>query len=201
VIIGITGSIATGKSTVTKFFFDLGAHLIDWDVIGHDVMEPNKNAWKGVVEYFGTEILNEDQSINRQVLGQLVFNKPEKLQKLNQLVHPEMFKEDERLVDKIKSEAPNAIIVKDVPLLTADLKKRLVDKAVVVYASEKNQIKRLEGRGFNEEEAKKRIYAHTSVDEKIKFADFVIYNDGSMEETKKQVEKVYNQISSEMRHV
>ena len=200
-IIGITGSIATGKSTVTKLFLDLGAHLIDWDVIGHEVMEPQRKAWKGVVEYFGTGILNDDQSINRQVLGQLVFNKPEKLQKLNQLVHPEMFKEDESLVEKIRSEDPNAVIIKDVPLLTADLKKRLVDKAVVVYASEKNQIKRLKGRGFNEEDAKKRIYAHTSVDEKVKFADFVIYNDGSMEETKKQVEKVYNQIILEMRHV
>jgi len=98
VIIGVTGGIASGKSTVTKFFIDLGAYLIDWDVLGHEVMLPQKRAWKGVVDYFGTEILNEDLSINRQILGQLVFNKPEKLQRLNQIVHPEIFKEDKRLV-------------------------------------------------------------------------------------------------------
>ena len=102
VIIGITGGIASGKSMVTKIFVDLGAHLIDWDVLGHEVMEPQKEAWKGIVEYFGREVLNEDQSINREVLGRLVFNEPEKLEKLNQIVHPEIFKEDERLVKKIR---------------------------------------------------------------------------------------------------
>ena len=201
VIIGITGGIASGKSTVTKFFIDLGAYLIDWDVLGHEVMQPEMQAWKGVVEYFGRDILNEDQSINRQILGQMVFNEPEKLQKLNQIVHPEIIKEDERLVEKIKSEDSNAVIIKDVPLLTAEIKERFVDKAVVVYASEENQIRRLEERGFIEEEARRRIGAHVSLNEKMKFADFVIYNDGPMEETKRQVEKIYNQILLEERHV
>jgi len=201
VIIGVTGGIASGKSTVTKFFIDLGAYLIDWDVLGHEVMLPQKRAWKGVVDYFGTEILNEDLSINRQILGQLVFNKPEKLQRLNQIVHPEIFKADKRLVEKIRSEDPNAIIIKDVPLLTAEIKQTLVDKAVVVYATEENQIRRLKDRGFTVEEARRRIGAHVSIDEKMKFADFVIYNDGSIEETRRQVEKIYDQILLEERHV
>jgi dephospho-CoA kinase len=196
VVIGVTGGIASGKSTVTRFFIDLGAHLIDWDVLGHAVMLPQKRAWKGVVEYFGRDILNEDQTIDRQKLGAIVFKEPEKLQRLNQIVHPEIFKEDERLVKKIRIETPNAIIIKDVPLLTAEIKQTLVDKAVIVYASEENQIRRLKERGFTEEEAKKRIGAHISINEKMKFADFVIYNDGSMEETKRQVEKVYSQIVS-----
>lgn len=200
-IIGITGSIASGKSTVTKFFIDLGAHLIDWDVIGHEVMRPQMNAWKGVVEYFGEEILNEDQTVNREILGQLVFNKPEELQKLNQIVHPEIFKEDARLVQKIKDEDPNAIIIKEIPLLTAESKNLLVDKAVVVCATEDNQIKRLGKRGLSEEDAKKRIASQLSTEEKLKFADFVIYNDGSMEETRRQVKEIYNQIVSEEGHV
>ncbi|MEW6615804.1 MAG: dephospho-CoA kinase [Thermodesulfobacteriota bacterium] len=194
VIIGVTGSIASGKSTVTKFFIDLGAYLIDWDVLGHAVMLPQKRAWKGVVEYFGRDILNEDQTIDRQKLGAIVFKEPEKLQRLNQIVHPEIFREDERLVKKIRIKDPNAIIIKDVPLLTAEIKHTLVDKAVVVYASEENQIRRLKERGFTEEEAKNRIGAHISINEKMKFADFVIYNDGSMEETRRQVENIYNQI-------
>ena len=97
VVIGVTGGIASGKSTVTKFFIDLGAYLIDWDVLGHTVMLPQKRAWKGVVEYFGRDILNEDQTIDRQKLGAIVFKEPEKLQRLNQIVHPEIFKEDKRL--------------------------------------------------------------------------------------------------------
>ena len=102
-ILGLSGSIASGKSTVSKMFVELGAYLIDWDKLGHDVMLPNQSAWKAVVEYFGKEILNEDQTINRPVLGQKVFNKPEELKKLNQLVHPEIYKEDERLANKIRS--------------------------------------------------------------------------------------------------
>lgn len=201
VVIGVTGGIASGKSTVTKFFIDLGAYLIDWDVLGHTVMLPQKRAWKGVVEYFGRDILNEDQTIDRQKLGAIVFKEPEKLQRLNQIVHPEIFKEDKRLVEKIRSEDPNAIIIKDVPLLTAEIKQTLVDKAVVVYATEENQIRRLKDRGFTVEEARRRIGAHVSIDEKMKFADFVIYNDGSIEETRRQVEKIYDQILLEERHV
>jgi len=197
VIIGTTGSIASGKSTVTKVFTDLGAHLIDWDVLGHEVMRPQLEAWKGVVDYFGTGVLNEDKSINREVLGQLVFNRPEKLEKLNQIVHPEIFKEDERLVKKIKSEDPKGIIVKEIPLLTEEHKEKFVDKVVVVYAREETQIQRLAGRGLTGEEARKRIGAQSPMDEKMKFADFVIYNDGSMEDTIKQVKKVYDQIASE----
>jgi len=201
VIIGITGGIASGKSTVTKIFVDLGAHLIDWDVLGHEVMEPQKEAWKGIVEYFGREVLNEDQSINREVLGRLVFNEPEKLEKLNQIVHPEIFKEDERLVKKITGEYPNDVIVKEIPLLSPEHKKKFIDKVIVVYASEENQVKRLAERGFSEEEAKKRIHAQVSIEEKIKIADFVIYNDGSIEDTTKQAREVYNRIVSEIDYV
>jgi len=104
-------------------------------------------------------------------------------------------------VEKIRSEDPNAIIIKDVPLLTAEIKQTLVDKAVVVYATEENQIRRLKDRGFTGEEARRRIGAHVSIDEKMKFADFVIYNDGSIEETRRQVEKIYDQILLEERHV
>ena len=199
-IIGVTGSIATGKSTVSKFFVGLGAHLIDWDVLGHEVMRPQMNAWKGVTEYFGTEVLNADQSINRQVLGQLVFNRPDKLKKLNEIVHPEIFKEDQMLVRKIRREEPDALIVKEISVMSSEGKKILVDKAVVVCSSEENQIKRLAERGFTEEEAKRRIAAQLSTEEKLKFADFVIYNDGSMEDTKRQVKKIYHQIVFEEGH-
>ncbi|MDY6844271.1 MAG: dephospho-CoA kinase [Spirochaetota bacterium] len=195
-ILGLSGSIASGKSTVSKMFVELGAYLIDWDKLGHDVMLPNQSAWKAVVEYFGKEILNEDQTINRPVLGQKVFNKPEELQKLNQLVHPEIYKEDERLANKIRSEYPNAVIVKDIPLLNPDMKK-VFDMILVVFANEKNQIKRLAERGFDQVEAIKRIKAQPPIEEKMEIADFIIYNDGSLDETKRQVEKIYTTLTSE----
>ena len=195
-ILGLSGSIASGKSTVSKMFVELGAYLIDWDKLGHDVMLPNQSAWKAVMEYFGKEILNEDQTINRPVLGQKVFNKPEELQKLNQLVHPEIYKEDERLANKIRSEYPNAVIVKDIPLLNPDMKK-VFDMILVVFANEKNQIKRLAERGFDQVEAIKRIKAQPPIEEKMEIADFIIYNDGSLDETKRQVEKIYTTLTSE----
>ncbi|MDY7031063.1 MAG: dephospho-CoA kinase [Thermodesulfobacteriota bacterium] len=193
-ILGITGSIATGKSLVSKFFVDLGAHLIDWDVLGHEVMQPKKEAWQGIVEYFGKDVLNEDSTINREVLGRLVFNKPDRLSRLNEIVHPEIMKVDQKLVNEIRGETPCALIVKEIALMSERGKRLLVDKAVVVCSSEENQIKRLAERGISEEDAKLRIRAQLPMTEKLKLADFVINNDGTKEETKKQVEIIYNQV-------
>ena len=199
-ILGITGSIATGKSLVSKFFVDLGAHLIDWDVLGHEVMQPKKEAWKGIMEYFGKDVLNEDSTINREVLGRLVFNKPNKLSRLNEIVHPEIMKVDQRLVKEIRGKTPYALIVKEIALMSERGKRLLVDKAVVVCSSEENQIKRLAERGISEEEAKLRIRAQLPIAEKLKLADFVINNDGTKEETKRQVEIIYNQVHSSQRN-
>ena len=196
-IIGITGSIASGKSVVAQLFVDCGAHLIDWDVIGHEVMLPQRKAWQGVVQCFGRDILNDDQTIDRQKLGKMVFDDPEKLQQLNRIVHPEIINEDKRRADEISKKYPDAVIIKEVPLLTAEIKDMFVEKAVVVCVSEESQIKRLIERGFSREDAIKRIQAHVSTEEKLKFADYVIYNDWSLDETKKQVEKIYDQMKSD----
>ena len=199
-IIGVSGSIASGKSEVSKFFRDLGAHLIDLDKVGHDVIRPRLKAWKEIVKHFGRGVLNEDQSINRQTLGQLVFEDPEKLDKLNEIVHPEIFKEFFRLVEERKSQNPHFIIVAEIPLLN-EINRKLFDTVVLVYVSEKTQIKRLSARGFTEEEAKKRIKAQLSNDEKRELADFVIYNEGPLEETRRQVEKIYSQIVPKESHI
>jgi len=197
--VGLTGGIASGKSTVANFFKELGVYLIDWDVLAQEVVHPYLKAWEGIVKYFGKEVLNEDLTINRQKLGEIVFNDKEKLEKLNQIVHPEVFKEDERRVDKIRRLNSEAVIIKDIPLLIEVGLQRFVDKVVVVYASEEIQIKRLVERGAQLEEAKKRVKAQQPLEEKVKFADFVIYNNGSLEETRKQVERIYGIIKKEAR--
>jgi dephospho-CoA kinase len=191
-IVGLTGSVGTGKSTVTNFFRELGAYIIDWDELAREVTRPHLRAWKEIVEYFGKDCLNEDLTINRQKLAEIVFSDKEKVAKLNQIVHPEVFKEDERITNEIKSLDPDALIIKDIPLLFELTRPIFVDKTVVVSASEQTQLRRLEEKGMSQEDARSRIKSQLPLEEKIKSADFVINNDGLLEETKKQVEEIYS---------
>jgi len=192
IIVGLTGSVGTGKSTVAKFFRELGAYIIDWDELAREVIHPHLRAWKEIVEYFGRDFLNEDLTINRQKLAEVVFSDREKVAKLNQIVHPEVFKEDERITNEIKSLDPDALIIKDIPLLFELTRPIFVDKVVVVSASEQTQLRRLEKKGMNRKDAQSRIKSQLPLAEKIESADFVINNDGSLEETKRQVEELYS---------
>ena len=191
IIVGLTGSVGTGKSTVASLFKELGAYVIDWDELAREVTRPHLKTWKEIVEYFGKGILNEDLTINRQKLADIVFSNKEKVAKLDQIIHPEVFKEDERITDEIKSLDPDALVIKDIPLLFELTRPVYVDKMVVVSASEQTQLRRLEQKGMSREDAQRRIKFQLPLEEKIKSADFVINNDGSLEETKRQVEEIY----------
>jgi dephospho-CoA kinase len=190
-IVGLTGSVGTGKSTVTRFFRELGAYIIDWDELARQVTRPHSQAWKEIVEYFGKGILNDDLTINRQRLADIVFSDKEKIERLNQIVHPQVFKEDERITNEIKNHDPDALIIKDIPLLLEVAPPISVDKLVVVSASKQTQLRRLQKRGMTTEDAQRRIQAQLPLEEKIKSADFLINNDGSPEETKRQVTEIY----------
>ncbi|HXZ94589.1 MAG TPA: dephospho-CoA kinase [Dehalococcoidia bacterium] len=192
IIVGLTGSVGTGKSTATNFFRELGAYVIDWDELARKATRPHLKAWKEIVEYFGKGILNEDLTINRQKLAEIVFSDKEKLTKLNQIVHPQVFKQDERITNEIKGLDPEALIIKDIPLLFEVAHPIFVDKVVVVSASEQTQLRRLKGKGMSQKHARNRIKSQLPLQKKIKSADFVINNDGPPEETKKQVEEIYS---------
>jgi dephospho-CoA kinase len=200
IIVGLTGSVGTGKSTVTNFFRELGAYIIDWDELAREVTRPHLRSWKEIVEYFGKDFLNEDLTINRQKLAEIVFPDKEKVAKLNQIVHPEVFKEDERITNEIKSLDTDALIIKDIPLLFEVVSPTFVNKIIVVAASEQTQLSRLEEKGMSREDAQNRIKSQLPLEEKIKSADFVINNDGSLEETKKQVEKIYSLLRKGEQH-
>jgi len=200
IIVGLTGSVGTGKSTVTNFFRELGAYIIDWDELAREVTRPHLRAWKEIVEYFGKDFLNKDLTINRQKLAEIVFSDKEKVAKLNQIVHPEVFKEDERITNEIKSLDPDALIIKDIPLLFELTRPIFLDKVVVVSASEQTQLRRLEEKGMSREDAQSRIKSQLPLEEKIKSADFVINNDGPLEETKKQVEEIYSLLRKGEQH-
>jgi len=200
IIVGLTGSVGTGKSTVANLFKELGAYVIDWDELAREVTRPHLKAWKEIVEYFGKGILNEDLTINRQKLADIVFSNKEKVAKLDQIVHPEVFKEDERITDEIKSLDPDALVIKDIPLLFELTRPVYVDKIVVVSASEQTQLRRLEEKVITREDARNRIKSQLPLEEKIKSADFVINNDGPLEETKKQVEEIYSSLRKGEQH-
>jgi len=200
IIVGLTGSVGTGKSTVGNFFKDLGAYVIDWDELARKVTRPHSKAWKELVEYFGKGIVNEGLTINRQKLADIVFSDERKMAKLNQIVHPKVFEEDERITDEIKSHDPDALIVKDIPLLFEVARHTSVDKIVVVSASEQTQLRRLEEKGITREDARNRMRSQLPLEEKIKSADFVINNDGPAEETKRQVGEVYSLLRKEEKH-
>lgn len=195
-IVGVTGSIGTGKSTISAMFAALGAHLIDYDRLAREVVEPGRPAYLALVAAFGPEVVLPDKSLDRVKIGDLVFSDESLRKKLNAIVHPAVFEEDVRLTKEILQTDPAAIIIKEIPLLTQiGINPRdLVDVVVVVSASPEVQVKRVMGRGFSEEQAKVRVAAQVPVSETEKWGDFVILNNGSVEEAKKRVEEVFNRL-------
>jgi dephospho-CoA kinase len=195
IIAGVTGTIGTGKSTVARMFAELGAFVIDHDKISREVVEPGKPAWQRIVDFFGSSVLNDDRSINRQALAGIVFSDRAKLQKLNSIVHPAVFEEDQRLVEERKRVDPDGLVIKDVPLLLEagpEMAHLLVDKIIVVFASPDVQLKRLIARGVPDEDARNRMATQLPVREKTRYADFVVNNDGTLEETMQQVKTIYS---------
>ena len=194
IIVGLTGSIGTGKSTAAGLFKQLGAYIIDWDELARQVVRPHSKAWKEIVECFGNDFLNEDLTLNRQKLADIVFSNREKVARLNQIVHPEVVKEDERITEEIKSLDPDALIIKDIPLLHEAALPISVDKTIVVSASEQTQLRRLAEKGVSREAARNRMESQLPLEEKTRSADFVIDNDGSLDETRRQVEGIYSSL-------
>jgi len=197
IVAGLTGTIGTGKSTVASMFAELGAFIIDADKLAQQVVEPQKKAWQEIVDYFGKRVLNVDGTIDRQKLADIVFKDSEKLEKLNSIVHPAVLSEDARLVEQQMELNPDGLIVKDVPLLLElgpEIARAMVEIIIVVYASPTVQLKRLIARGMTEADAQNRIRTQIPVKEKMKSADYIVNNDGSLEETRQQVVQIYSKI-------
>ncbi|MBE0430318.1 MAG: dephospho-CoA kinase [Dehalococcoidia bacterium] len=190
-IVVLTGSVGTGKSTVAGFFRELGAYVVDFDELAREVTRPHSRAWEKIVEFFGRDVLNEDLTINRQRLADIVFCDHDKLARLNEIVHPEVFEQDERITAEIRERDSDALVIKDIPLFYEVSCPISVDSVIVVAASEQTQLRRLEKKAMSLEDASRRIKAQLPIDYKSRRADFVIDNDGSLEETKRQVEAIY----------
>jgi dephospho-CoA kinase len=191
-LLGITGGIATGKSVVAEMFRELGAFIIDSDLVSRRVVEPEKPAWKEIVAYFGEGILLEDRSLNRRLLSEMVFSDPEKRKRLEEYTHPRIREEILREIQHHLLKAPEAIIAVIVPLLFEVHWEALFHKTLLIYAPKEIQLQRLMVRDrISRERALRIIDSQMPIEEKRLYADFIIDNSGSLEETRGQVEKVW----------
>ena len=197
VTLGITGGVATGKTTVTRILASLGVKVIDSDALVHELVQPKRKAWRNIVKAFGSEVLRKDNTIDREMLGQIVFNNSSRRKYLENVIHPEI----KRIIQKqlvYYEKAGEKIVGVEIPLLFEANMGDIVDKIVVVKREGSLQLKILqEERRLSKEDALKRIRAQLPIEEKIAGADFVIDNNGSLAETEEQVREIINKIYKE----
>lgn len=190
-VLGITGGIGAGKSSVTRFFADLGAEIVDADKIAREILEPDKEGYFQVIEAFGKEILSGDGTINRKALAQIAFASKESISKLNNITHPLVFKEMKKRIEESKK----ALVCLDVPLLFSCDFPIGCDKTLAVIAQEEERIKRVMDRdGMTREMVVARISKQLPDDVLIEKADYYIDNNGNMESLRIKVEKIFKQV-------
>jgi dephospho-CoA kinase len=195
-LLGVTGGIATGKTTVLNLFKEKGASIIDFDLLAKKVVEPDKPAWKDIVSYFGEQILRDDRTLDREKLSDIVFKDMEKRKKLEGFTHPRILEEFIVELNDIVSRKPQAIILVDIPLLIELNLQYLFHNILVVYVPEEQQIQRLTERdGISRDEAAGRLKSQLPIEEKVGYADFVIYNEYPLEETRRQVDDLWEKLN------
>ncbi len=194
-IVGVTGGVASGKTTVSRMFEEEGAYLIEADQIARELVQPHSPAWRQITRVFGKEILEKDGTIDRKRLGNQAFSDSGQRRLLNEILHPRIKKEMGKRASKIGRKDPHAIVVFDVPLLVETGFHREVDRVVVITSKETQQIERLKKRaGMSEEETRRIISSQMDLEEKVKAADFVIRNEGSIEEIRRRVREVFQEL-------
>lgn len=193
--VGLTGGIASGKSTVSEIFASLGAKVLDADEVAREVLLPGQPAWTRLRQAFGQEFFNSDGTVKRKKLRKLVFADPEKRKQLNAIVHPEVMREINSRSETLSFSIQSGVLLVDVPLLLEVGVANRFDKVVVVYASESVQIKRLMQRdGISEEEARLVLKVQMPLSEKVELADYVIDNNSTLADTEIQVRKVWEEL-------
>ena len=193
--VGLTGSIAVGKSYVLSVLAELGCVTFDADKIAHTVMEPGREAYNVIVREFGNDVLATDGSIDRGKLGAIVFNDEARRMRLNEIVHPRVKEEQDRLLAEAEARDRDGIAVIDAALLIESGGYKRFDKLIVMYCNPETQIERLVRRNrITREDAERRIVAQMPSQEKRRYADFEIDSSGTQEDTRKQVVAVHSQL-------
>jgi dephospho-CoA kinase len=190
-LLGVTGGIASGKTTVANMLQEMGAEVIDFDILARVVVEPGKPAWKEIVDYFGRQVLHDNETLDRKRLSGIVFQDTEKRKQLESFIHPRIPEEFVKQVKEIAGKDPDATIQVIIPLLFEVNLQGLVHRTLVVHIPRDKQIERLiERDGISREEAVNILDAQLPIDKKAGCADFVIYNEGSLDATRRQVEEL-----------
>jgi dephospho-CoA kinase len=197
IIAGLTGGIATGKSTVSSFFREAGAIIIDADAIARDAVKKDLSAWHEIVRAFGKEVLLPDGEIDRVRLGDIIFGDSSKKEILNKIVHPHVIEKTAELIETTKIKSPEAVVILDVPLLIEAGMDKGLEYIILVYTPEEIQLKRLiERDGLSNEDALLRVRSQMPIEKKREFATIIIDNSGPIEETKKKALEVLNHLSN-----
>ena len=190
--VGLTGGYASGKSFVGCVLESLGCHVIRADDLGHATLAPDGEAYRDVIREFGGGILKEDGMIDRRRLGALVFDNPERLAALNALVHPAVFRRQERWMEEVSARDPKGIAVVEAAIMVETGSHRRCAKLIVAICSEEEQIRRGMARdGLTREEVEARLRRQMPLAEKVRLADYVIDTSGAKEETKERTVRVH----------
>jgi len=189
--VGLTGGIASGKTTVAAMFRAHGARVLEADRIAHRLMAPGQPAYEEIVTAFGKEIVSADGSIDRKRLGAIVFADAARREELNRIVHPRVIAEQEKELARIAAAEPGAVAIVEAALLVEAGYHKQLDKLVVTWCRPEQQLERLQALGLSREGAERRIAAQLPAEEKRRLADYVIDCSGSLAETERQVEQVW----------
>lgn len=193
--VGLTGGYASGKSFVAAGLARLGCYLIYADELGHQVLQPGGEAYEPAIQIFGPEILSGDGTIDRKKLGQIVFSSPELLKRLTDVVHPAVFRLEAQLLEEAKRKNPQAIAVIEAAILIETGRYKVFDRLILTACSEVTQIARAIARdGLSPEAVKARIDKQLPLEEKKKYADYVVETDGTKEDTVRQVTTVFREL-------
>jgi dephospho-CoA kinase len=195
--VGLTGGLASGKSLVGQALADLGCHLIEADQLGHQVLLPGGEAYAAAIREFGPGILEDDGRISRRKLAAEVFDKPERLAALNSLVHPPVLRREEGLVAGFAARDPHGIVVVAAAILIETGHYKRCQKVILAVCRPEQQIERAMHRdGLSREEVLARLARQMPLEEKRKYADYIIDTSGAKEETLRQVQETYNSLRS-----
>lgn len=197
-VIGLTGNIGSGKSTISQLMAELGAVVLSADKIGHEALQPYTETWQEVINTFGQEILKAGAEVDRQKLGEIVFNDAKALAKLNQIMHPRMYRIAEERIKELRQRGIRVIVL-EAPLLIEAGWLPLVEQVWVTVASEATVLQRLRQRnGLSKAQALARLHSQLPPEEKIKYADVVINTDVPLSKVEAQVKELWERLTSKM---
>ncbi len=194
-VVGLTGGVASGKTTVAQILKEEGAILLDADQIARELVAPHTPTWAELITAFGTDIIDEQGAVLRKKLADLAFSDPHRRRRLNEILHPAIKKEIGRRLKEIEGKDSEAIVVVDAALLVETGDYREMDQLNVVTSTRAQQIERLRRRdGATQDQGQRILAAQMPTEEKVKLADYVIHNDGPLEETRKRAREIFQEL-------